>query len=266
MLPVFVLNLPRQTERLAQIGGQLDRLGVPWHRIEGVDAATVAPAELDRYTRAQGVLGPMTRGDRGCTASHIKAWQALLETDAAAAVVLEDDVTLSEDFAVFCAAGPWMPSDSRLIKLDKYSAKPSQKLLGKTAHAVGHGRVLRRLCMRHAGGAAYVVTRACAQELLQNMGRISVPVDHFLFSPNVSQIARRRGVYQLVPAAARQDVEAYGSTTAADRRARRKTLGQRLRRLYFELNGLPRQLAQTCMFGARLTTVDYRGSPESDGP
>ncbi|WP_112321660.1 glycosyltransferase family 25 protein [Oceanibium sediminis] len=251
----YLINLSRRPDRWERMSARLQGFNLSPTRVDAIDARQVSAEELDLTTRRTGPLGPLHVGDRACTASHFRAWAAFLDSRDPAAVFLEDDVEFAPDYAAYARDSDWLPADAEVVKFEKYSRRVSRKLLGPGLRTP-QGRRLHRLYSRHTGGAAYLLTRRGAKALLSLAGRADVPVDHLIFSPNVSRFARTRPIYQLVPAIARQEADPAGSDIAAERRAR-MPLRQRLRRAYFEVNCLPRQLVQMATAGAAWRKLDY---------
>jgi glycosyl transferase family 25 len=105
------------------------------------------------------------------------------------------------------------------------------------------GHSLHRLHSRTAGAACYLVTQAAARRILDEKPLLDMPIDHFLFSPNVSPLFHRLGVAILRPALARQRDEAdLASDLAGERRGQGKSPTARLRRLWQDLNRAPAQV------------------------
>jgi hypothetical protein len=88
-----------------------------------------------------------------------------------------------------------------------------------------------------------------------------MPIDHFLFSPNVSPVFNRLGVAIVRPALARQNEDDLGSDLVAERQKRRKSTADRLRRLWQDVNRMPTQLGAMAM-GARWLDFGYEPARE----
>ena len=46
---IFVINMPGSDERWANISAQLNRLGAPYERVDGVDARKLGANEISKY-------------------------------------------------------------------------------------------------------------------------------------------------------------------------------------------------------------------------
>ena len=95
----FVINLDRDTERMAFMDGQLARLGIPYERISafrGSDPEAIGAYDAEAaYAQGGYRLG---EGEIGCAASHRRAYELVAERGLAYALILEDDVELPEGF------------------------------------------------------------------------------------------------------------------------------------------------------------------------
>lgn len=73
---IQVINLDRSPDRLAAISKDLDQMGLPWSRLEGVEleAEYVVRSETYQRSRARYLFGrDLSRGEVGCFLSHIKS-------------------------------------------------------------------------------------------------------------------------------------------------------------------------------------------------
>ncbi|AZV79823.1 glycosyltransferase family 25 protein [Parasedimentitalea marina] len=98
----FIIHLARATQRRSQVQKILTALGPNSEVIDAVDGMALTQAELSSAYQpslhAPHYPFQLRPGETGCFLSHRAAWAALLESDADAALVLEDDVELTADF------------------------------------------------------------------------------------------------------------------------------------------------------------------------
>ena len=112
-LPIYVINLDEDVERMAAMKRQLDKLGLPFVRFPGFRGAEIT----DRWKPQFPADNPLGAGEIGCYASHLQAIADMLETDEPARVILEDDGILSERFAALLAALPdRLPDDWDIVR------------------------------------------------------------------------------------------------------------------------------------------------------
>jgi glycosyl transferase family 25 len=93
----YVINLEREKERLESIRKLFDGVGIPFRRVEAVDARRMDAAERRavcppfRFYLANAFRPAV--GEIGCTLSHIKAWREAFSGGEPLAAVFEDDAT-----------------------------------------------------------------------------------------------------------------------------------------------------------------------------
>ncbi len=174
---VLVINLDKDTARLARIAAQLDALGLAWTRIPAVHGAKLAPerrqqlVDVAGYVRRHGMTP--NAGEIGCYLSHLEAFQALLAGPASQALVLEDDVGLTPDVpaileALAAQAGRW-----DMVKLSAVHRGTPQAVARLSERH--HLTVMLSQC---TGSSAYVVNRHAAQVYLERLLPIRLPYDH----------------------------------------------------------------------------------------
>jgi glycosyl transferase family 25 len=245
-MQAFLINLSRRPDRLQAMTRQLKRLGIPATRVRAVDARTAADAVVDRRFAANGPLGEIAKGDKCCTLSHLRAWEAFLQSGERYAIILEDDVVLDRRAAQLLKREDWIPEGVGLLKLEQYVSAGKRILIG-TPIAVTKELRIAPLRSKHTGAAAYIIARETAQLLLHQVGKWTLPVDHMLFNPNNSPIIAKLKPYQMVPAIARQSETIGGATDIEEwrkglRRVRPRTLRRELLHAYYEIRLLPWQI------------------------
>lgn len=270
-IPIYVINLDRRPDRLQRIEAHLHLRGVVFERLRACDATLDPKTEIDRVIAPSGPLGPLGLGDRACTVSHTRAWARFLFDGYSHGLFLEDDIHLGRDLAEVLSSTAWIPDTMHAVKLEKFNRGASRVLLGRQVGQTPSGRALHPMRSRHVGGGAYILSRQGAMIASDHIGRLRVPVDHFLFNDTVSPVRTDLAPGMLVPPMATQkaytgydsDIAPQGRKLAPPSVA--ATLG-RLRRGTTELSHLPRQLVQLLLGQARMATVEYSEAPPGAGP
>jgi glycosyl transferase family 25 len=266
-MDIYLINLDRRPDRLASMTAEADRAGLRLARLAALDAAGAEDAAIAGWFAPSGPLGPLPRGDRCCTLSHRLAWQALLESGAPHAVVLEDDVRLSPGAGPLLQTSDWVPADIDLLKLEHYGPRGQRILVTQERPLVSHSFTagsfsMARLASRHTGAAAYLISRRAAQRLLEPR-TFNLPVDHLLFNPNNSPLFAELKPWQLIPAIARQqefvgaksDIE---GTRIGLRKLSPAYVKRELIRLGYDLKLIPRQLMLLASGKARFIAIGNR--------
>lgn len=175
-LPVVYINLDEDTGRRAALEAQFAAAGVEaqrhpatrWTRLSTAAQAALYSEALNR----QSYFRPLVAGEKGCYASHIEVWRALLASDAPGLVVLEDDVELEPDFAEVVNAIAALPPGWNMVKLigrEREKAQARQPLTAR--HALVDYRRVPSLT------AGYVISREGARKLLAARVPYGRPID-----------------------------------------------------------------------------------------
>jgi glycosyl transferase, family 25 len=257
-IPVFVINRDRRPDRMQFMSSQLEAMGILWHRVSAIEPETVDQARLSREVLVdnQTFFGP---GSQCCGLTNFDIYRRIVAQNLPAALVLQDDVNLSPDIRPFLETLDWLPGSINLVQFEKYGRKASHRLLSP---AVGTppvaDRTLHRLYSRTAGAACYLITQDGASCIMRNEPVLNMPIDHFLFSPNLSPLFDQLNVAVLRPALARQLThEESHSDIEPDRIRSAKSIRGKLRRLYQETNRTPTQLSAMAR-GARWLDYTYK--------
>jgi glycosyl transferase family 25 len=255
---VFVINLDRRKDRLMYMAAQLQDIGLDWERVSAHDMQLVDDAFLAGEISMQGQIIGMGRGSQCCALTNFDIYRRIVAEDIPAALILQDDVELSPKIASFLETLDWLPKGIDLVQFEKYGRRASRRLLGPALGVMPvDGAHLHRLFSRTAGAACYLITKQGAARILADKPLLNMPIDHFLFSPNVSPLFDRLNVAVVSPALARQNEDEFGSDLDSERQKRRKDLAVRLRRLWREINRIPHQLVAMTK-GARWHDFNYQ--------
>lgn len=174
--PVYLINLPRDRERGEQMRRQIDALQLETRHVEAVygrdlDASQLSTLYSPELNRAR-FHKPLSPGEIGCYASHLRVWELMRDDSAPMALVLEDDVVLGPELPALLDAVARLPARWDMIKL-----------LGRD-----HERVARRLPLldrwsvvryRRAPSltGAYLLSREGARRLAGSRRPFYRPVD-----------------------------------------------------------------------------------------
>ena len=182
-LPVYVINLDRRPDRLETITRNLELLEISFERVAAIDGRCI---EYD---------SPLTKGEAACAMSHFAALRMFLDTDHDAAMIMEDDITMSPDIKSLLAGTDWCPpltclSRGCLFKLDNPGEKRRKRIMGRVHGQTPTGRTLHPVMLRQTGAGAYLLNRAAAMRILEEGWPLTLPFDRILFDLRLSETAR----------------------------------------------------------------------------
>lgn len=178
-LGILVINLDCSPKRLARMAAQLDSLGLAWERLPAVDGrlseteplARAYSSDLNRrrFKRA------LSLGEIGCFLSHRRAWQRILDAGWDGAIILEDDIRLSNEFSQIpaildAAAGQW-----EAVKL--WAHYPNNILFNKIKLSLNPRWSLADYFKIPSGMVAQAFTARASEKLLAATTTFGVPVD-----------------------------------------------------------------------------------------
>ncbi len=260
-MQTFLINLARRPDRLAKMTAQLSGFGITFQLVSAVDARNMPDEVADRNFAPDGPLGPLPKGDKCCTLSHMRAWSMFLSTGDSHGLILEDDVAFDDDAGPLLHDASWLPPSVGLLKLERFGPQNQRVLLDEMID-IGTGRHIGRLRSRHTGAGAYILSRETARTLLSWPERWSLPVDHMLFNPNNSPLAAALVPYQLTPAIARQSEAIGGRTDIGEWRCQFREFNldyvrRELVRTYYEVRLLPSQIASFLRRESDLVRVEH---------
>ncbi len=175
-LPIFYINLARDTKRRHRLESELSRQGLQGTRFEAVWWADLDAAEQARLysaeVNARQYHAALVNGEKGCYASHLQLWQQLVASGASAMVVLEDDVALKDGFGALLEAidhrlEPW--DMIKLIGRERDTFRSSSPLVSGV-DLVDYQRIPSLT-------AGYAISRQGAQKLCQSRQPFGRPID-----------------------------------------------------------------------------------------
>jgi glycosyl transferase, family 25 len=168
--PIFLINLDRSPERLALMQSQADTLGLEVERVPAIDGTRQLPGWMvAQFIDGCGqVRGGLSEGEVGCYASHLLVFSKIVERRLEAAIVLEDDAVLDEDFErAACAAVRAAPAGWDCIHLSTDFKRPAFPIAD-----LGCQRSLVRYRRLPVNSLCYLVSLAGAAKLLEARRRM----------------------------------------------------------------------------------------------
>ncbi|MGV1789674.1 glycosyl transferase [Rhizobium lusitanum] len=175
-LPVYLINIDRATERLAEIRRQGEEFGFRFERIHGLDGTLVPrdqwiDVDHERFQRRHGRT--ILPGEYGCYRSHLMALRRFLASGDEMAVIIEDDVALDADFLARAMAAKEAAPTADLVKLVNHRWGGFRAVSRSSRGDI----VGRSLFGPQGSTACYLVTRSGAGKIVQSLAVMSLPWD-----------------------------------------------------------------------------------------
>ncbi|GHD07547.1 glycosyltransferase family 25 protein [Tianweitania populi] len=235
---IFLINLDHSPDRLAFMTAQLEALGLQAERLAAVEGDKI---DLSPY--AASGLRP---GEVGCFLSHREAWCRLVASGDELALVLEDDVRLSQDLPAVLQAAAKLGAGNHILKLDT-SGRPIA-VEANTLAALERVR-FARLCSEHTGTAGYIISAEAAAELLARSMTFTDPVDLFMFGKRAVLMSCPL-IFQAVPAVVAQEKRfraVHGTAMGSVIRHHKPSDASVITKVFRELRRWLRRLARLVM-------------------
>ncbi len=213
-IETLVIHLARAKGRRKQVEKLL--FGSPFRAriLDAVDGSKVPVAQRTSGISKASLFTPaypfaLNGGEYGCFQSHRAAWQTIVDEGLDAALILEDDVALTDDFSAAVALAIEHISAFGYVQFQVWAVDESNEVVqsGKTAIVRPRVTPLRT--------SAQLVSRAAAQSLLEMTAQIDRPVDTFLQSHWHTGIH----VACVVPSGVEDRTQETGGSTISARRS-----------------------------------------------
>jgi len=176
ILPIYLINIDRATERLAEIRRQSVEFSIEFNRVDGVDGLELSREQwIDvderRFLKRHG--RHILPGEYGCYRSHLLALERFLSSGHDAAIIMEDDIQLNCDFLARAVSARAAVPIADVIKFVNHRWK------GFRAHTEStEGDTLGRCLFGPQGSTAcYLVTRSGAGKIAEQLRIMSLPWD-----------------------------------------------------------------------------------------
>lgn len=176
-IPIFVINMARDVERMASMSAQLDKFNLPFERIEAVDGRNLsATQKMELYSDFWYRLvhgRSATNGEIGVSLSHRKIYQKMIDERVERAVIFEDDVRVLPQFAMHLVEIEKSTRDFDMVQLFSFR-QPEREL----RVAPSQQFAIKTFKNYHASSAAYLL-RLRGSEKLTRIGKVRVLSDRW---------------------------------------------------------------------------------------
>ena len=169
---IYLINLNRDTGRLALMTEQLNRLGLPFERFPAIHGVDMPEWLRPYFLSANGSIASDLRlGEVGCYASHLAVMARIAESNQPA-LILEDDLEFDSDFPEILRSIHALPKDWDIVRL----SNPKRRTV--TVGRLCAGRDVVKYSRIPTTTGACLVASAGARKFLDWKIRRDAPYDH----------------------------------------------------------------------------------------
>ena len=185
---VLVISLVRATERRTYITQALKKMGIEnYTLVDAVDAQTLSKEEKNRYYRPLYGLKRLSASEIACAASHKRCYELLAQSNAQAALILEDDAKLHADLPKIIQHIDRFPNNWTLVYACKDTVRPEKWpiTLHRPKQVTNH-YALGIAVRKYTGSYGYFISKPKAVQLRDTLFPITKPIDNTLFSQRLT--------------------------------------------------------------------------------
>lgn len=194
----YVINLARSVDRRAHITAELGKTGLEHEIVTAVDGGDVDlhdPSLIDPSLLTK-VAFPA--GTAGCALSHLRVYEKVLAAELDHALVLEDDVRLPADLGAIADEVASHLTGAEVALLNYGSPHPSRMSRAGSAPLPSARLLALPIDVRPlANAAAYVITRAACERMIEKALPVRATADDWQFFFREGMLDRIRCVVPL---------------------------------------------------------------------
>jgi glycosyl transferase, family 25 len=172
LIPIFVINLDRATDRLSRVTARFDGLGLGFERVRALEPSDLSQDEMMRLNSPRWQGGETSGVEIACVASHLHVFQMIVDRGLPVACVMEDDALVGEEALNWLK--PSMPPGVHILKLEGVGRGPKTKV-----QSMGDrdGRQIVFSSLISVGSACYLITLEGAKKALEKIPGLNGAID-----------------------------------------------------------------------------------------
>lgn len=193
-IPIYIINLARESRRKAFMQEQLDRLELQANFVEAIDARQLSVEELSSKSDAAAVKRSpswLSPGAIACGLSHSRAYHEFIASGQEAALFLEDDTVLSGKLKGQLEELIAEIKDQEVILLHFVSFAPCELRINGGIPFGPYGLYSALDAGQPTTAAAYMLTRATAIKLAEYTSTVKATADawgHFMENGMIDRV------------------------------------------------------------------------------
>lgn len=180
-MKTYIINLKRSLGRRKNAVQEAERHGLDYEIIEAIDGGELSDDEIYRFADQDAITKYphwLTKRALATSLSHLKVYQQLISDNADYAIVLEDDVSLGENFLSTAHETQKNMSDGDVVLFHYFSFEPLQLSTAIATELDNGRRLLFPMFLDGvASAAAYLISRGAAQSLAASLIPLKTAAD-----------------------------------------------------------------------------------------
>jgi glycosyl transferase, family 25 len=194
----YVINLLRSPERRTHMTAELAKAGIDYEFVTGVDERDLDPSDVQLVHPSYLARSDYRLGRAGNGLSHLRVYEKIISDGQDRALVLEDDVTLSNDLGAVLDAldEQLVAAEVALLNFDSEDTCELSRE-GLVSLPNSHFLALPIDISQPASGAAYVITLEACKRLAKSILPIRAHCDQWDFWYSQGALDRVRCVAPL---------------------------------------------------------------------
>ena len=204
-MDIYLINLKDSVQRYQKISSRLNELNLPFKRVEAIygkslDSEYVNQISCKLTEKETSIRYPqtLTLAEIGCFLSHRICWNLLINSNEEYAIILEDDIHISDRAAKYFKSTEWIPKNLSICNISvPYNKEYNLKIT--SSKIIDDNSVLVNSFKSIGGTLGYVISKKYAQKAYEASERLYCPVDEFLFNKK-NELPFHSDIYQLCPA------------------------------------------------------------------
>jgi len=192
---IFIINLHESKDRRSYMEVLCQQHGLHPIFIKAVVGKSLTTSDIDscsNHYRAENLFGrKLLLGELGCALSHKKIYQKIINDNIPHALILEDDITISDNIhkAIDGIEECFVPWELVLLGHHKDITRGiSSPISIWDKHDITSKFTLNRLASFGFGTYGYLISKEGARKLLDELDTIYQPIDHYTSDSNIINV------------------------------------------------------------------------------
>jgi glycosyl transferase, family 25 len=192
MLKIYIISLKGSRERRDLMSRQMKKLKLPFTFLDAIEGSKLTKESLEGLYKEGEYFRPLKTGEIACTLSHCEVYKQMILHNDPFALVMEDDVLLSDDLPVLLAGLP-LEEDCALMLFNILLGSCDYK--NETPLTSDYFLTVPSNIRSIYGTQAYIVSQSTAKKLLHFVLPVRNTPDDWLWFKNAGTFSSLKVVF-----------------------------------------------------------------------